>query len=375
MHTDIITFESKLQQLNITIYENGNDYIEEIKSEISTTKGPENKQILLKLNGLLTQMEKVNEETIEFIDFLDHLKLELLTISGENISPNKDKHPKSIVWNSITSKENNLPIWLNLTALQHKGDNASATKLFISSDGSSPSKKGVELWNHLITFRTKLVSIIATYRKFDNSYYSINLSKINDYKNMKELDVQLKSMLDKQKNFNKDDFQTIYEIYKKLTKPNYVAINDQRRMHWITSTFRNANIIGAIGNLTNLQNDALLARQMALEHLRFKLVSCGNDSGHIISNVSGPSTARVGEKVNLNIKMVIASFFKNQIVTVSAPNTTVSYLDNGTGVIQYSAEKQGLQKISGTITIRNKSGVPKTEKWEHTIYVLPNSNY
>lgn len=370
IHADLINLENKVQQLNCAISDIGTSTIYAIKSEISTTKGPDNEGTLDKLKAILNQMEQINAISNDFLIYIDKLKMKLLKSNGENTAEDQHKNELSLVWVTAHSREVCMPKWLNLSALKNKNDSNTAMELFINSDNETPSKIGIELWGKLIDFRSNIINLTGSYQNSSDEHFHLHVLTINDFKNDQDFDEQLKQMFDHQKNFNKkDDGQALFDIYKLLTKPTYSK--DQSGIHWITSKFRNANIIGAIGTLTTLQTDILTARKLALLHLNSKMNRCGFRFNKIMSLAKGPSTARVGDLVDLTVLMAAFDSYDEPEVTVNVPKTAITYPQNGTGVVHFKPLKDGLQTVSGTITIRNKSGIPKTENWEYTINVLP----
>jgi hypothetical protein len=370
IHADLINLENKVQQLNCDISDIGTSTLNEIKSEISTTKGPDNEARLEKLKAILNQMEQINAISNEFLIYIDKLKMNLLKLNGENTTEDQNKNERSLIWVTTHSREVCMPKWLNLSALKNKNDSKTAMELFINSDNEKPSKIGFELWTKLIDFRSNIINLTGSYQNSRDEPFHLHVLKINDFKNDQDFDRQLKQMFDQQKNFNKkDDEQLLCDIYKLLTKP--TSCKEQNGIHWITSKFRSANIIGAIGTLTTLQTEILTARKLALQHIISKMNRCGYGFNEILSLAKGPSTARVGDLVDLTVLMAAFDSYDEPEVTVNVPKTAITYPQNGTGVVHFKPLKEGLQTVSGTITLRNKSGIPKTENWEYTINVLP----
>ena len=85
---------------------------------------------------------------------------------------------------------------------------------------------------------------------------------------------------------------------------------------------------------------------------------------------SGPSLIHEGESTEITVGMVAFDSYNQPEVTIQFLQGEVLKSENGTGKVRVNPKK-GLQKIKGTVSIRNKSGVKKTMDWEWDIQVLP----
>jgi hypothetical protein len=72
------------------------------------------------------------------------------------------------------------------------------------------------------------------------------------------------------------------------------------------------------------------------------------------------------------IQVMMAAFDSNNLpsVTVTDSEAKIIITDDSRGLIRIKP-KAGLQKFKGTVSIKNQSGIAKTEHWEWTINVLP----
>ena len=76
-----VAIEENIQKANIVQADRGNGFYADVKSEITTAKGPEQAAKKKKLEYVLEQMDKINKETEAMIKFTDDLKIEILNMA------------------------------------------------------------------------------------------------------------------------------------------------------------------------------------------------------------------------------------------------------------------------------------------------------
>jgi hypothetical protein len=345
-----IETESQLQKMNVMLYERGEDFSSNIKSEWSTTpKNIENQVMRSHLSKIIRQINDIDTLTLHTIYFLDQLKASLL----EGDRPGQ----------GIELKPSIVPNIFDFTVIETPLNTDITRDFFINSD-NIPSKTGIELFNRFKSYRNDLVKVVGSIEN-----HKMFVKDINDYKNEKDLEEKVISQISSKVPNPMDDQQAIKDLYINLTLPNYVS-DGNKKTPWVSATFQHSNLIGAISQLTILQNKILQARAYALAHISSRMNSCGYGFDRIIPFAQGPSIIHEGETADITVGIAAFDSYNQPEVTLQSINGEILKPENGTGKVRVKPKK-GLQKIQGTVSIKNKSGVKKTERWEWDVQVLP----
>ena len=358
-----VAIEENTQKSNGMQVDRGSEFISDVSAEISSTNPKENAEKLRKLKKVMEQMQEVDKLSANFIREIDQVKMELLRESGEEVSTVKPEDKETIIWEKGSGCR---PTRMNLMAVQAKDQYDIPMYIMIGDDIKNPTGKGKQIWNDFNGFRSKLIQAMGTYQE-GKKRYSINPKAINTYKNNQDLRKQVKEMLLSSKANLRDDEEIMSSIYMNLTKPERVTQNDVEGVHWMGQTFDHAPLVAALASLSSMQQDVLSARSLALAHLKSK-VSTGEFSfNSIVGLAYGPSFANTGDDVELNVMM--AAFDSDNQPTVNYNGTSFKGTE-GKGVIKTKIGTGTEQVMAGTGSIKNKSGLVKTEKWTHTIKIV-----
>ncbi|WP_300661936.1 GldM family protein [Fluviicola sp.] len=358
-----VAIEENTQKSNITQVDRGNELISEISGEIATTRGNENRVKLQKLKRVLSQMKEVDVLTAKLVQEIDQVKLEILKESGENVEQYKPDDKKTILWQK---GKDCAPIRMNLMAIDAKDEYDVPMYVIIGDDIKEPTGKGIKIWNDYNNFRSKLVQTVGTYKEGEKSF-SINPKAINDFKDISDLKKKVEQMLKSSKANLRDDEAILSALYVDLTKPERVDQNDMEGVHWIGRTFDHSPLVAALASLSSLQQDILSARALALAHLKTK-VGIGEFSfNSIVGLAYGPAVANMGDDVELNVMM--AAFDSDNQPTVTYNGTSFKGT-GGKGVIKAKAGSGSEMVLNGTVSIKNKAGLMKTENWSHTVKIM-----
>ena len=358
-----VAIEENTQKSNGMQVDRGSELIADVSSEISSTDGKENAEKLRKLKKVMKQMKQVDELSANLIQEIDQVKMELLRESGEEVTTIKPQDNNTIIWEK---GEGCKPIRMNLKAVQAQDEYDIPMYILIGDDIRNPTGKGKKIWNDYNGFRSKLIQTIGTYGEGKKAY-SINPKAINSYKSNQDLKKQVEQMIRSSKANLRDDEEIISSIYMNLTKPERVTQNDIEGVHWIGQTFDHAPLVAALASLSSMQQDILSARSLALSHLKSK-VSVGEYSfNSIVGLVYGPGIANAGDEVELNVMM--AAFDSDNQPTVTYNGNSFRGTQ-GKGLIKTKVGLGTETTLSGTVSIKNKSGQTKTENWSHTIKIM-----
>lgn len=366
-----VAIEENTQKANIVLVENGNSSYKSVTSELASTKDDkENAPKREKLEFVIKQMDKINKVTGDMIEKIDKLKLKILEESGEDIKP-KDKGPESIVWTTYDFKKNGvLPGRMKLMPVQAKDQYDIPMHTIIGEDIKNPTGDGKQLWADFLKFRKDIVSLTGTY-EWTGKKYSINVKDINSYKSNQELSAQVDKMIASSKANIKDDAAILKKLYVGLTKLEKNEVHDLKDVHWIGMTFDHSPLVAAVASLSSMQQDILSARATALEHWKGKVSTGEYSFNKIMPLAYGPVVANRGEEVELQVMMAAFDSDNQPTVTVTggSEGAKVSYEGDGQGRVKFSTSGSNM-KLTGTVSIKNKSGVAKVEPWTHEIIVM-----
>ena len=344
-----IAAEAQLQITSIMQFERGSGFSSNIRSEYNTTpRNAENSAKRSKISWIMDKINEIDTLTAKIIYSIDQLKVSLLKAAGENYSLGKE----ALV----------LPNSFDFSTLKNASNTSIPTELLLNSHSSN--QIGKELFNSFKRYRNELVKIVGR-----TETQKVHVIDITNYKNIADLQEKVKTQIgSKVPNFMEDQ-QAIIDLYVNLTLPNHLNQNGEQ-IPWAEATFQHSSLIGAITQLTILQNKILAARAYALAHITS--IGCFADYGftEIIPFAQGPSLIHEGETAEITVGIAAFDSYNQPEVTLQSIDGEVLKPENGTGKVVIKP-KQGLQKIKGTVSIKNKSGVKKTENWEWDIQVLP----
>ncbi len=360
-----VAIEENIQVANIVQVDRGDGFYSDVKSELAGSKDSSQVAKREKLQYVIKQMEKIDEKATAMIGFIDKLKIDVLKEAGESVDTYKDENEETILWKK---GEGPRPIRMHLNAVQAQDKYDEPMRVLgIDESIQKPKGKGLELWNKYNEYRKDIVSLTGTYTWGEGNQFSITPKDINTFKNNKELTAQVTKMVEGSKANLKEDKQVLIDLYMMLTKQEKNEVHDMKDVHWIGKTFDHSPLVAAIASLSSLQQDVLGARALALAHWKSKVSTGEYSFNKIMPLAYAPAVANQGEEVE--IKVMMAAFDSDNQPTVTTSQGTVEYPGNGQGIVKMKAGSSTMT-VSGTVSIKNKSGVAKTEKWESEIVVM-----
>ncbi len=366
-----VAIEENTQKANIVQFDRGTGFIADVKSEKSSTKDDaENKAKLEKLNYVLKKMEDIDLEASKMIKEIDELKLEILKESGEDISKTEDKKEDVILWSKPDPKNPSLPIRMNLMAVQAKDQYDVPMHVIIGENIKKPSGKGAALWTNFNNFRNRIVEMTGSY-EWGGKKFVVSPKSINTFESNADLESQVEKMIDGQKKGNlKEDRQVLIDLYMGMTKKEVNKVHGEKGVHWIGMTFDHSPLVAALASLSSMQQDILSARALALAHWKSKVSTGEYSFNKIMPLAYGPVVANTGDSVELQVMMAAFDSDNQPKVTVEGvEGAEVVYPGNGQGIVKLVAGGTTMS-LKGTVSIKNKSGVEKTEEWEHEIIIM-----
>ena len=364
-----VALEENIQVANLVQADRGNGFYKDVTDEIAASKG--NKEMagkLKKLEYVKTRMDEVDKLTADMIKFIDDCKIEILKVAGEQITTFKDKDPHTIMWKK---QEGCTPIRMHLEAVQGMDKYDEPMQVMgIADDIKKPKKLGLELWEKIIKYRADLVKATGSYKMpGSDKPFTIDVKAINTFKDNATLLKDVEKMVDGSKANVKDDRQVLIDLYIMLTLQEKNEVHGMKDIHWIGMTFDHCPLVAGVAALSSLQQKVLGARALALANYKSK-VSTGEFSFNKIEPLAyGPGVVNSGDEVEIKVMMAAFDSDNQPTVTVdNQPNAKVK-VANGQGVVSLTASGSSM-KLTGTVAIKNKSGVPKEGKWEQEIIVM-----
>lgn len=360
-----VAIEENIQKANIVQADRGSIFIGDVKEELQATKGADQEAKRQKLKYVIKQMEAIDKESASMIKFIDDLKVEILKEAGEKVETYKDKDQENILWKK---QDGVMPARMWLAAVQgmDKYDEPMHV-LGVAENIKSPTGKGAELWKKYNDYRAFIVKSAGSYKMpGSEKSFVINAQAINDYTDNQDLTKKVTAMVDKSKANLKEDRQVLIDLYMMLTKKEKNAVHDQEGVHWVGMTFDHSPLVAAVASLSSMQQEILSARAMALANYKSKVSTGEYSFNKIVPLAYGPTFANTGDEVELKIMM--AAFDSDNQPTVTGPGSIT--VADGQGTLKTRASGGNEMNLSGTVSIKNKSGVAKTESWKHTVKIM-----
>lgn len=365
-----VAIEENTQKANIVQADRGDGFYSDVKSEISAAKGDENKAKREKLEYVVKQMDKINAEAAKMIKQIDDIKIDIMKKSGESVEAYKDKDEETILWKK---GKDILPIRMNLMAVQAKDQYDVPMHEIVGEEITNPTGAGLKLWNDFNAYREKLVELTGSY-EWGGKKFTVKTEKINDYDSNSDLVKKVQAMIAKsEKTANlKEDRQVLIDLYMMMTKKERSRIHDVDNVHWIGGTFDHSPLVAALASLSSMQQDVLSARALALAHWKSKVSTGEYSFNKIMPLAYGNVIANSGDSVYLQVMMAAFDSDNQPTVklTTGPEDASINYPQNGQGIVGFKVSGGAEMTLEGTVSIKNKSGVPKTDKWAHTIKIM-----
>ena len=203
---------------------------------------------------------KIDLETSKLIEELDVAKIDILRYTSD---------VRSCIVQDRDEKNPLLPVRLDLANVNDKYDKDTPIMTMVGGDLTliNSNSRGLKIWKAYNDYRSKLFDILGTYEESGNKFVAKAVS-INNFESSEDLDKQIRTMMTSRgNNVNKDDLDVMVNIYKLMTKKEYDYYQEMDHVHWVARTFYHTTVIDALRILTQLQNEVLTVRTLALSHL------------------------------------------------------------------------------------------------------------
>jgi gliding motility-associated protein GldM len=359
-----VAIEDNIQKSCTKQLDRGDSYIADLKSELSDLSNPLKTQ---KVNYFLNIAKKIDVETAKRIKEIDEIKLAILEKSGEKIDQVKENDPESIIWKNYDTKSPLQPTRLNLMAIQAKDQYDIPMHEIIGDELTVITGSGKDLWKHYNEFRNNICHLVGTY-EIGEKKYSFNPTNINKFKDNNELNLLVERLIAKNTINTNEDKEVLKQLYTELTKNERYNTEEEKNIHWIGKTFDHSPLVAAIASLTSMQQEILTARATALAHIKGKVTVGDYSFNKVTALAYGPASVNQGD--NIDIKVMMAAYDSDNQPIVTFNGNPVKNIQDGYGIVSTRAGSGNEMKLSGTVSIRKKSGEMKTEKWETSVVVM-----
>jgi hypothetical protein len=360
-----VAIEENIQIANENEYQRGQEKYLDLK-EVSEDKSQ--KDLMEKAKKLMVTLNKIDEITAKRVKLIDDIKLEILKACGEDIT--SVGTPESIVIRAYSTKEPLKPTRMNLDKVNGKDKYDDPMRIMgIDKDIKRPTGQGAELWKSYNDYRTELTELIAgsvIVEKGQKAFF-YKAPAINEFKDFKDLGQKIDKSIEAS-NVNMDDKEAIKTIYQSLTKQEIWEVHGMKGVHWIGKTFDHSPSVAALASLSSMQKEILTARANAVSLIRSRVGGGEYSFNKIMALAYGPELANNGDEIEVQVLMAAFDSDKQPEVTVNGG--TVSETRDGKGYIRMKASGAIEMRLTGKITIKNKSGIPKTMDWEKTIKIM-----
>lgn len=231
----------------------------------------------------------------------------------------------------------------------------------VTSNYSFDSEKGKIVESTLTDLRKNLTEKLAATSNYGKKKYVFKDNGISDFKDLKDLRKKVESLV-KASNVALDDEATIIQVYCDLSLS---------KKEWSQLLPEETTFLNVFRMICHLEKEILKVRHAVFSLINTRYIGCSFGFDKILSVASGKNIVSAGDTVEIQVTMAAFNSYSEPIVKCTKGKAIKSSVRNGMGTITFIAPEKGEQKVtySGTITVKNKSGVPKTVKWEKEVWV------
>ena len=358
-----VAIEENIQISNENEFQRGEEKYLELKEKSEDKSVPDAQKKAIKLLKVVAEIDKLTAARIKEID---DLKVEILKECGENVTTKGTL--ESIILKDYVASAPLKPIRMKLEHVEGKDKYDEPMRIMLGpeTDIKKPTGKGMDMFNNYHKYRNQLTELIASSSSDDEKKFFFKAPNIDDYTNSIDLNSKIKKAIDAS-SVNPDDQEIIKKIYASLTKDAFSDVHDMKGVHWVGKTFDHAPSVAALASLSSLQKEILTARADAVTVIRQRVGGGEYSFNKIMALAYGKEIANNGEEIEVQVLMAAFDSDKQPIITVNGGSLRET--KEGKGYVTTKGSGSEV-KLSGTITILNKSGIPKTLPWEKTVKIM-----
>ena len=358
-----VAIEENIQISNLNEYGRGEEKKTDLK-EVSEDKS--NPEAMKKAIALMKVVNQIDAMTAEQVKLIDDLKMKILEKCGEKT---KEVGPEFIITKAYSTSEPLKPIRMNLMKVDGKDKYDEPMEVMgIAEDIKKPTGDGMKMWDSYLKYRADLTELIASSSTTKEKKYAFKDPNIRSFKDFADIKKQLMASL---KTVAPDDQEALVKIYSSLTKQEIADMHEGeiKDVHWVGRTFDHSPSVAALASLSSLQKEILTARADAVALIRGRVGGGEYSFNKIMALAYGPEVVNQNEEVEVQVLMAAFDSDKQPMVTMGGASVPKENIRDGKAFIMTKSGSTEMN-LSGTITILNKSGIPKTLPWEKKITVM-----
>lgn len=336
-----------LQSNTLEIYADGEEKFAMIKEMTEDKTYPKDfRSKIQKFHGHFNEIDSIIGI---YISKIEEMKINMFNSFGEELSIKKEA---SILHYDFKLEKKSRPYCFEYSNVKYTG-----------SGDILNSKNKETLAKSFKDLRRKICQIIEQSNNVlwnNEHYYFFKDPSINHFENQKDFLQKFEKAL-QNSNVALDDKEAIAKIYYLLSKTD---------KQWESILDEHDDWKDDINIIISLENNILQARAMAFSLMRYK-IGCCEEYGFtsILPFVYGPSIALAGDTIHLNILMAAYNENKQPEIQLFSVGQILK-IEKGIGHLEVIIPKSKEIELKGNITIRNNSGIPKTQNWSHKVKVL-----
>lgn len=378
-----IAIEENIQIANQNEHARGTEKLEQLMEQANHGESPE---VKAKAKKYLQSCQAIDKITAEQIQYLDALKMEILSEIKEEeklLQPG----PESIITTPFDPKFPLRPIRMNLSHVSNKDKYDEGMRIFgIAENLAKPAsyackskyaqgrKGGIDVWESLLKYRGDLCSLLVASSTTDKAKFSFVDPKIVKFENLADLQKSVKEGFKKCK-IDPEDTAEVSKIYISLTKNEILHEGDHGssekiEVHWLGKTFNHAPSVAAIASISGLQKEILTARADAVSLIRSKLGG-GEYSFNKIVGLAFPETAVLNPGDQFEVTVMMAAFDSDKQPVVKPSQGSVTKIEDGRATLKLTAPSSGEMVIKGSVGVANKRGQVAFKEYETKVQVAP----
>ncbi|MBM3184996.1 MAG: hypothetical protein FJZ67_01735 [Bacteroidetes bacterium] len=378
-----VAIEENIQIANQNENGRGSQIRKDVVAKVETGDTP---AIREKAKRLLAEIDKIDKLTAEQIQYIDAIKMEILSEikESEELLKEGPEDKGFIIEKAFNASEPTKPIRFRLANVQNKDKYDEVMRIMgIANTTEKPEsyscvskfakgkKSGIDLWNSLTNYRATICKILVESSSNDSVKYKFKDPEIKQFETQESLKAEiLKQFSSKNWIVHKSDSSVVSDIYIALTKREMVKNEHEKGKmeHWIGKTFNHAPAVGALASLSGLQKEILTARADAITIIKGR-IGGGDFSFNSIVALATPKFAVVQPQSEIELEVRMAAYDSDRQPIIKPDQGTLKGDPaNGVGIVTARATN-GKMEFSGTVSITDKYGAQKTEKYTAVVQV------
>lgn len=328
-------------------YRHGEMVVYELREMAEDLSVPD---VQTRFKKMVASAEEIDRITREQLVVLDQMRINLLKGLGADVYRDPARGGM-LLYKFHTTLADLRPSEFDLGRVKYKGRIS-----FIASNTAN----GRKIVSSIQEFRGKLVALLVSSQRSQDleSAFFFKDPMISDYKDAADFYRQMDQAMRKS-HVGLDDQEIVKKIYFDLS---------HNQSTWKELLHEDCSWITAFQLLTTLQTDVLKARTDALTCLRSRVGGDNYSFNQILVMTPGPEYAKPGTEVEFSVLIAAYDSNRQPIIQLNGGGTVIGVQD-GKGIVRVKVPKCREMTITGTISILNKSSIPKTLPWSKTIVV------